>query len=245
MTQDDEGSHQDLPELVASVRKFVVKLLQRVRSSERAHQVAKSAAQLAQAALKLHREKRPPKRTVGCRAGCGYCCSLQVHVTAPEVLRIVDHLRATYSPDALNKVVDRVTEVDDKTRGLDSIERFYSRISCPFVINDACSIYEVRPLACQGYTSYSWLACARSSRTGLQNRPVPLGGAQVDIYGAAFEGVLAGLDAVGLRPQTLELIAAVRIALSEADATTSWFEGAPVFDAAVLPYHKDLGVTLS
>ena len=243
-SQSGGPANQNFPDLVDPVRDFVKKLLHRVRTPERVHQLIENAAQLAQAALLDHREKNPSKRQVSCRAGCSYCCSLQVHVTAPEILRIADHLRATYSQEALDAVLTRVKQADDKTRGLDSVQRFYARISCPFLIDNACSIYNVRPLACRGYTSYSWLACLRSRQKGLQKRPIPRGAAQIDIYHSALEGILAGLDTVGLRPQMLELIAAVRVALERPNSTEAWLKGEPVFDAAILPYHENPRMTL-
>src|SRR5581483_6631314 len=56
---------------------------------------------LAEEGIRLVRREAPPKLPLACGKGCAWCCSLQVPVSAPEVLLLAEALRQTRSPDSL------------------------------------------------------------------------------------------------------------------------------------------------
>ncbi|WP_305842238.1 YkgJ family cysteine cluster protein [Photobacterium leiognathi] len=66
-----------------------------------------------------------------CKAGCGNCCKINVSVT-----RLEAKLISEYTGKELNKSVLLV-----KTN--------YHGSSCPFLINNKCSVYSVRPFVCR------------------------------------------------------------------------------------------------
>jgi len=68
-----------------------------------------------------------------CRKGCSHCCHTPVSVSQTE---------AAYIGDALGLKPKTMT---GWSRGMES----GYRVPCPFLVNDACSIYAQRPIACR------------------------------------------------------------------------------------------------
>jgi Fe-S-cluster containining protein len=127
--------------------------------------------------------------TISCRKGCTYCCSHYVAVPLAHGIVIVDYLynrKESLKQFVLNYEKWRnkgyeISHINDQTR----IQAFSSSlpindiievtrplslrylemdITCPFLLNNTCLIYAVRPLPCSGQYSVSpadW--CAPSS----------------------------------------------------------------------------------
>ena len=110
-------------------------------------------------------------QTVSCRMGCAACCRMLVPLSAPEAFALREYLeqlpldRRTYlfnrlsdTKDRLSQagLWDRLNDVAEASRTvpdeeLDPINQSYYalRISCPYLENELCSIYEARPAACR------------------------------------------------------------------------------------------------
>lgn len=101
---------------------------------------------------------QPP---VDCTRGCAACCSLRVTASAPELLLLARWLRATAAAQARAglDLQARLRSADARTRGLDERARVALRQRCPFVVDGACAVYPVRPLACRGHASHDRRAC--------------------------------------------------------------------------------------
>ena len=186
------------------------------------------AAELERAAL----AREPPPSPVACAKGCSACCVSKVVVVAPEVLRLAAHLRATLEPQAFAALVERVSAADARTRGLSREGRALAGVPCPLLVDDACSVHEVRPLLCRGWTSLDAEACARHF-ADPEGVPVPAPHAPAyELASAVLAGLgRAALDA-GLDGGLLELVAALSIALSRPNAGERWEARLPVFSQA-------------
>lgn len=116
----------------------------------------------------------------GCRPGCAYCCYHYVTVSAVHGMVIVDYLYQNKSilaqfihnyeewraaaanlVDTLDRkrnsalqASEQVTSIIASTRSL-SESYFLNQIACPFLLDNQCSIYPVRPLSCSGHYSLS------------------------------------------------------------------------------------------
>ena len=112
---------------------------------------------------------RPP----ACRAGCAHCCHQTVGVTPPEVFAIYDHLRATRTAGRTG----RRRAAHSRRRRQDArhgpADRLSPDLPCPFLVDERCSIYEVRPLSCRGTNSLDAAACERSAARSGGARGVP------------------------------------------------------------------------
>ncbi len=182
-----------------------------------------------------------PDRPPACRSGCAHCCHQAVGVTPPEVFAIHEHLRATRAADELVALAARVRAADDRTRGMTSAERLSPALPCPFLIEDRCSIYEVRPLSCRGTNSLDAAACERNLHDPAARAAFLAGETGTPCYREPFRAshaVTAGLQLAldqlhGLEVVPLELTAAMRIMLDEPDAVPQrWLGGKDPFAAA-------------
>lgn len=68
-----------------------------------------------------------------CQKGCSSCCKIDVHVTELEARYIVKNTKFTM-----------------KTNKSPS---FNHKTSCPFLVDDCCSIYEYRPFMCRKHAT--------------------------------------------------------------------------------------------
>jgi hypothetical protein len=184
---------------------------------------------------------RAPVGELACRAGCGHCCHQVVGATAPEALAIYEHLRTTRTPDELAQVVTRIREAEERSRGLTSEERTSPELPCPFLEEERCTVYEVRPLACRGKTSLDAAACERTLRDPEARAAYLEGSLTVPCYVEplrAFHAVTAGMQLAlhelhGLRTAPLELKAAMRILVDDPEGVPErWLAGEDPFEAA-------------
>ena len=179
-----------------------------------------------------------------CKKGCSWCCHQSVMVTAPEVLAIADFLRDNLTEGVTARLAALVGERAAETDGLSNDDRMDRRIPCVFLMDDACTIYPVRPLQCRGGYSEDEEYCrdllddreatqqavAEGSRDGRYLLVPKM------LYDSAQVGMAAALKAEGLNADPLDLTAAMAIALADPDVTEKWLSGWPVFAPARL--HK-------
>ncbi|MGD2093606.1 MAG: YkgJ family cysteine cluster protein [Phycisphaerales bacterium] len=108
---------------------------------------------------------------IPCRKGCSTCCSYMIPLSVPEAFRLREDVLAM-PPDqsrvTLQLCLDRAkiildkkpielditewTEASNKSQ-LSKLGKWYEQlnITCPFLSNGLCTIYEQRPLACREY----------------------------------------------------------------------------------------------
>jgi Fe-S-cluster containining protein len=163
----------------------------------------------------------PSKAEHACAPGCYFCCYLPVDVLAPEAFRIAAHLQQTRSPGELAGLMCRLG-----THGQHDL----GARPCVFLAQGRCSIYEVRPMVCRGYNSLSKERC----EAYYHDASVDLKGTKDRVAGrvgeAMEDGVVAGLNALGLDAQWYELPSAVLRALQTPNGPARWARGEAVFE---------------
>lgn len=163
---------------------------------------------------------------VACRKGCGWCCTVRVTATAPEIFNAARHIRAS-KPE----LVARLMAESRLTNGLENVARADLRRWCPLLAADqTCSIYEVRPSACRSVMSPQVSHCldgfdGKRDDFQLFARPLELNG----WFGCA---VLAALRGRGLAAEKYELTHGLTIALADAGAEEAWRAGEDPLAAA-------------
>lgn len=112
--------------------------------------------------------QRKNQLPVTCSKGCSACCRIQpVPVTPAEayaLLLLVESLPEPRQSEVRARFADRVSRLDHAALGdssLDPADTQRARaemtaylalgLSCPFLDDDCCSIYESRPFACREY----------------------------------------------------------------------------------------------
>lgn len=109
---------------------------------------------------------------VSCQSGCGECCRQLVPVSLPEAILIAEHV-ASLGPARQHHIKNNFAKNLDKLRQAHLLSQlkktmwdapsesehstfartyFSLGIPCPFLYNEACSIYDHRPSMCREYT---------------------------------------------------------------------------------------------
>jgi hypothetical protein len=215
-------------------------LLSRGETLENAVELARNAmaatSKIAEGMLARETEQK-----LACHDGCAHCCYQAVGVSAPEALAIYAHLQRTRSPEELDATLLRVRETDDRTRGMPPAQRLSPDLPCPFLEQERCSIYEVRPLACRGKNSLDAAACERTLRDPEARAELLAGKLGVPCFLEpirTFHAVAAGVQLAlselhGLGAEPLELTAAVRLIADDAEAVArAYLAGEDPFAAA-------------
>lgn len=163
---------------------------------------------------------------LACRKGCHYCCTIYVSATAPQVFAIADYVRANSTNPALTR--ERLVELEAATRGLDASARWGKQIPCPFLNEQICSIYSVRPSACRGFMSKSAEDCRLASAD--KNGPdITQPQFAIAYRSVVDQSIWALLYERKLPFYSYELGEAVMRVLDDPGAEQRWFSGEDVF----------------
>lgn len=174
--------------------------------------------------------KDPPRRQVACKEGCAYCCHLYVQVTPLEAVRIARSILAR-GAEAAAIAREHVAAAYKRTAGKDALDRNLLAVPCPLLQDGRCSVYGERPFVCRGANSADDDACRRGMGSATYV-PLPTFIHQRNVYAAVGNGVAMGLLDAGERPNLLELVAALHLALAHDDPFTAWRSGALDFEPA-------------
>ena len=174
---------------------------------------------------------------IACKNGCSWCCYKQVGVSPLEVFLIVEYLKNKKTTFSLEDLNSRLATLDQQTNGLSSASRLEAQLPCAFLLENSCSIYEVRPLACRGGNSIDADLCRRhvedmdnfQSEAELEGHPDWIHAVPFHVMRVLREGLTSGMRKWDLGQEKLELTAATRIALQEKDALENWIAGKDIF----------------
>jgi len=115
----------------------------------------KGARQLGRRMLAVYRELEPRTQQMAkdvgstCREGCSACCNIQVYVSLPEAVAIVEPFLADQ-----NALADLIRRCHDQLayQKLDRTEHFAQSVPCVFLTGvRTCGIYDRRPVSCRNH----------------------------------------------------------------------------------------------
>jgi hypothetical protein len=166
--------------------------------------------------------------TVECRKGCSFCCSIRISATVLEVARIANASSGRRFPDRRTAVFASA----DAFAGLDAAGHLSQRRDCPFLIEDACSIHEIRPLTCRALLSRSARACELQFRNTGQagdHLPVPSLATPRLLAAGFINGEVAAMRDLGLASHLVELTSSLALLLRDPNVLVRWLRGEDVF----------------
>jgi uncharacterized protein len=210
--------------VLESERRLGGEVLARGRSPQTVYELVDSAATLADSFM---RQNPTSRDSLACKLGCDHCCRRPVGTSAPTVLRIAAALREGLSAEDFARALARVVALDEKTHGVSWTPTERPPLPCAFLVNGACSVYEVRPFVCRAWNSADAEACRRA--LGQESIEMRFDLFQRTTFAAVEKGLQAAVQESGLDAMDLELTAAVRVAMENADACQRWLAGEPVF----------------
>jgi Fe-S-cluster containining protein len=101
-------------------------------------------------------------QTLACREGCSFCCYFRIVVNAHEVIRIIEHCNNNFSKTRIEEILFQAKVNADKLSGIPKSKQLAVNLKCPFLLNDSCQIYSVRPAACRDFHSVEVEGCQYS-----------------------------------------------------------------------------------
>ena len=133
-------------------------------------------------------------QSIPCCKGCSACCSYLIPLSVPEVFRLREELLAMPSSKssrilkscviAAKRILDKSHEDIDANKltknnlaQKDEISKWYTslKLTCPFLSEDLCLLYEQRPLACREHiVTGSAVSCETGHRTEPNVAPMPV-----------------------------------------------------------------------
>ncbi len=100
-------------------------------------------------------KKQQPLFDLPCKEGCASCCYQSISWTLPEALLVLDYLDIHPALHPLRDVLpEKIEESISLFRRIPEPKGtflFHQKISCIFLENQRCVIYEVRPYPCRTY----------------------------------------------------------------------------------------------
>ena len=161
--------------------------------------------------------KQRYRPALDCSEGCSYCCRKPgVLASVPELLRILEHVKATFDESETAALAERARGYAAQMEGRNTNAPVNESVPCPLLVNERCSVYEVRPLVCRGYNSTDVKAC----RTAHDNSSVlvPIFAPIKDITDGATVGLSQQLASRELNASMIDLGRALNIAFTSGDA---------------------------
>jgi Fe-S-cluster containining protein len=156
---------------------------------------------------------------IECRAGCSHCCSAKVEALAPEIFLLARELQRRPAEE-LNAVIQRLKEHVGKHS---EATAWGQRSPCPFLTNNRCSIYEVRPSVCRKAHSLDVKQCEANAPEIPQTLSIAVGAE------ALMKGTSDAYGTLGFNTSAHELGRAVLMALTDPSEEARWYSGEAVF----------------
>jgi Fe-S-cluster containining protein len=126
-----------------------------------------------------------------CRAGCSFCCYYKVEARAVEVLAIRDYVLAKFKPELIRAIVEQANRNVAEAKTLTHIEHLATNQRCPFLVDDKCAVYTVRPSKCRNFHAADMQGCKGSydqpTNLSIPNSYIP------EVFDAA-NGITQGFE---------------------------------------------------
>ena len=117
-----------------------------------------------------------------CRLGCCSCCRFPILISIAEARTLAHFVKRTFSLEQIESLRIRTRQWhqwDDSLRAGSSSDDlagqsddFSRKMSCPILVDEACSAYDVRPLVCRSHFVRSHpLSCKEAINTQSVGNP--------------------------------------------------------------------------
>lgn len=152
-----------------------------------------------------------------CKADCAYCCYYKVEARAAEVLAIKNFVVSRFQPERLRAAIEQAERNVAEAKGLSHSEHLAVNQRCPFLMENRCSVYEVRPSKCRSFHAADVEGC-KASYEEPTNLTIPNSYIE-EIFNAAngaAEGFYAAVEASGIDSTVYDLNSAFLEAMQNA-----------------------------
>lgn len=136
-------------------------------------------------AISILTQLRQSGQTVPCRKGCSACCSYLIPLSVPEVFRLREELLTMplhkasrlleFCQDTATAILKKKppafplkSSSENEQSQISQISEWYKglKVTCPFLLDRLCTLYELRPLACREHLVTSPSPLQQTDREG-------------------------------------------------------------------------------
>ena len=232
-TLDDKAPGKGHDLLLESIGELAAKAMQRGRTKKAAVLLVSEAFRFADQIIADYETKEPLAEPLACKVGCYYCCCYEVVLTPAEALLLGNHVKETYSEDALAdlmKKIDRNLRFRDG-RSVEERARVLHDTPCIFLASGKCCVYDVRPFVCRALHSLDSRKCKEAVMA--RKRVVEFTGYTHRYY--VFQTAQAALrqfcTQMGCQTTKLTIAKAMKQYFERPGLTIAWIRGGEVFAA--------------
>ena len=179
------------------------------------------------AEMEVARLRKDPEGRVACKAGCDHCCHRVVVVGVTELIQIAQRLIEKSNPAQRHALQERCRQYAVASEPFRAGQQAFARAACPFLLGHMCSIYDVRPIGCRGWNSYSVQACELRRRYP-EAPPAPLDARQNNAAHFALTGHIKALHDVDLDSHFYDLGLALPEILNKPELIDEYLAGRPI-----------------
>lgn len=119
---------------------------QLVRAAQRASTASQRVLWLQRAASAW---SKPIEKVAACRKGCAHCCHISVTISAVEAAVIGRQVGVRPAQPRKAVKLQSIQALQGALAEVQAISARAETTPCPFLVDNACSIYEARPMACR------------------------------------------------------------------------------------------------
>lgn len=85
---------------------------------------------------------------IECAAGCAYCCHYRVTTFSHELVIMAEYILSRFTDSEIQALIERLQHNSDIIETLSEAEHLKSNIACALLVDNRCTVYSARPLAC-------------------------------------------------------------------------------------------------
>ncbi len=176
-----------------------------------------------------HSDKSP---AVACSSGCSYCCHSQIHVLPIETLLILSFIHESFTKNQIVQLRDRIGKRLQLTRGksVDILFPLKEKLSCIFLENNMCSIYQARPFICRAWNSVDSSLCRTIYNTGSFDDEIESSSARNFVFESSRLLFIDLARELKLETVPFEITLAVFNCLATTDPLQLWLSGQNILD---------------
>lgn len=145
---------------------------------------------------------------LACADGCAYCCHFDVEARPFEVLEIARHVAKHFPPLQIKQTIERAAKNAAERKATPEEARATLKQACPFLVNNSCSIYVVRPAVCRNYHATDGDNCKAYFDDPAGRLPNTYVDDVFDVANGSSQGFRNAIESVGLDSQSYNLAAA-------------------------------------
>lgn len=180
-------------------------------------------------------------RKTDCKAGCSYCCHFKVEVRAYELFLIMRHLKKALPQQAMSRFLKSAATNAERIRQLSREQHFGTNFECPFLQENQCRIYPVRPYACRNFHATNHYNCIVAYENpydlSIPDTFIPELHAACQGHKSGFEKALA---AKGFDMRIYDMSTAFIDLSGDGDARKRYVKGKRTFPRAIIIETKEI-----